>query len=191
LHLAKKLKKRMKNTVLVLTLSLGFWNLSAQNRFEPIFDAPQIITLNSITSDINLASGVAKAAIPVLVPEGATGWYFTLEIMPKNQSSDTLATLLEKLLALDAQQLGTSDAVSHLCVPRTGREANIYLIQGSENAESFVNFRGTRYFKRYIQTKSRAAYLPHAGAQNLFIGIENPYNLKGLKIKLEAVAVFE
>jgi hypothetical protein len=176
----------MRITIFVLLVFCSI-SLRAQEYFNA-FESPRIEILNAIVSDLELKRGTAKIAIPVTVPKDCEGWFYSITILPRTKGVAEEPELLEKVQVLseqyDPQMIG-----EYLEVDQTGRTANVYLINGKEEADEFVNFQAFRSVENFIGTKSFTGYVKHKKRKSYFIGIENPYEVKGLKVKVEVVGV--
>ena len=182
----------MKKKLLFLVAIFAFNFLQAQEKLVAVFEEPMIQKLNPIFFDLELGKGNAKSVIPITLPENCKGWYYTVTITGKNQFIQEEPYLLSALNRFKEQSnVASARLVNQVNVDRTSRTSNIYLIDGHEEAQSFLNYQHYTYLKKFCHTKSRVGYVENDSKKDYFIGIENPYELKGLKVKVEVVALVD
>ena len=182
----------MKKTLIFFIAIFAINFLPAQENLVTVFEEPVIEKLNPIFFDLELGKGNAKSIIPVTLPENCKGWYYTVTITKKNKSINESPRLLQVLNQSKEQSAApTARLVNQVSVDRTPRVANVYIIDGHKDAQSFANYQCYTYLEKYCNTKSRVGYVENDTKRDYFIGIENPYELKGLKVKIEVVALVE
>ena len=182
----------MKKNLLFLVTIFAFNFLQAQETLVAVFEEPMIQKLNPIFFDLELGKGDAKSITPITLPENCKGWYYTITVTGKNKSIKEEPYLLAALNQFKEQSnLPTARLVNQVNVKRTARVSNIYIIDGHEDAQSFLNYQHYTYLKKFCNTKSRVGYVENDNKKDYFIGIENPYELKGLKVKIEVVALVD
>lgn len=182
----------MRNSVAILFTFFLTCSINAQENFVNVFEEPHIEKLSSIIWDLELKKGNAKSVIPVNLPENCKGWYYSITIAGKNKYLKEDNQLIKQLIS-QHQATGMSGGrlANHLSAERSGKASNIYIVDGSENARSFVNYYSYTYLEKHIETKSMTGYMENDQQKDYFIGIENPYDLKGVKVKVEVVALME
>jgi len=182
----------MKKNLLFLVAIFAFNFLQAQENFVPVFEEPVIKKLNPIFFDLELGKGNAKSIIPITLPENCKGWYYTVTITKKNKPVNEKPHLLQALnQSKEESTVPTARLVNQLNVDRTARVSNVYIIDGHKDAQSFLNYQFYTYLEKFCNTKSRVGYIENDQKRDYFIGIENPYELKGVKVKVEVVALVE
>lgn len=169
-------------TVVALSFSM------AQETYVAVLDGTTMVNLSPIFVDLNLSKGNAKTAIPLKLPEGATACYYAITVLPKNKKAPDNMPLLDQVKQLN--QSTDALAVGNLLqVPKTGRRTNVYILKGRENANGLENYQCFTYQEKYIEHHSFTGYLDATDFSEFYIGLENAYELKGVKVKIEVVAV--
>jgi len=176
----------------VFMLFIGI-NLNAQTTFEKILNAlaglnggflevtTKVVEVNS-TMKFN---GISKQTINIQLPAGTIKWYYRITVLPVSssyayQSNETLLYLLQNKMSMEIYSPTRSD----------NDNINFYLFGHSGDVDSFLTGKDFKILKgsheninSFIDVDSDLVNL-----ENLWIGIENPNKIHGLKVIIEVVA---
>lgn len=133
-----------------------------------------------------------KDYIPIELPKNAKGVIYSVRAVKKSNLKATPNMLLKEVKAL-ADKFEPSKIADYITPKGTNRSFNMYLITGKKNIQSFNNCGYYNYKEKFIDTKSRVAYLSTEtiDQKTLYIGIENNTDLKHLSIIVEVVAIVQ
>jgi len=179
-----------KVTFLFALLTSLLFTLNAQQKYTDVLDGGKIVQLNSITSDLNLDQGNAKAIIPLDLPKGTTGFYFMVTVVPGKKDAVKSVPLAHQFSGLCPANW-ESNIMNYIDLKQTGRKTNVYILDGKENADGLANFGFFKYLSKYINQKSFVEYQKVTAGQDYFIGLENIYELKACTVKIDVIAVTE
>lgn len=181
----------MKSLFFTLIISYTFLAatplIAQDNHFQNTLTEPAIFTIDNIRLNRGCTN---KAAIPVKMPAGAKGCFFSITIAPKKQTLNPSATLLDQVKK-ERKEVDLDRIVDFIMPEMTDKVCNIYLITGKENIDLFTNCNYLKPAPAFIQTKSRSGYIENKGdGETVYIGFENPYGSgKSIQLKVELVAV--
>ncbi len=180
----------MKNLIIIIFSLCLSLNLSAQDKLVNVFTEPYIAEVSSIFSDLNLKKGHAKELIALPLPAGTKSYFYAITIIPKNGKIEPKASLRSQI---ETQQgrYPMEQIAKHIRLQESKRSTNIYLIHGDDNAHGLDTFNYFEYLEKNLSKSSHAAFVDHVAGPELYIGIENHYEMKGLKVMVEVVAVVE
>ena len=175
-------------TALGLCTFLFTAQLAAQNHsFQNTLLEPSIFTIDNIHLNRGCTN---KAAIPIKMPKGAKGCFYSITIAPKKQVLNPSFTLLNQVKKLD-QEVEFDHIIDFIRPELTEKVCNIYLITGKENIDLFVDCKYLKPAPAFIQSKSRSGYIENKGdGETVYLGFENPYaSGKSIQLRVEIVAV--
>ncbi len=179
----------MKNIILIICSAIFFLanQLSAQaNLFENIFSEPQIIDMKA--TPVKKCECNNKAVVPISLPNDSKGWFYRVTFAPRNKNLNNKQELLEEIMKLNSK-VSFEDIDDNLRPFKTNRNGNIYILRGKEYADSFSQCGFFYHHGKYIGSKSKAGFVENTDGETFYIGIERNPDIKGLKIKVEVVAV--
>ena len=156
-------------------------------QFQNTLQEPHIFTIDNIRLNQECSN---KAAIPIKMPKGAKGCFYSITIAPKKAALDPAPELLKQVKNLSK----TTDLehIEDFILPAvTEKVCNIYLITGKENIDLFTACKYLLPAPAFIKTKSRSGFLENKGdGETVYLGFENPYGTgKSIQLKVEIVAV--
>lgn len=160
----------------------------AQNySFENTLTAPSIFTINNIRLNQECSN---KAAIPITMPKGAKGCFFSITVVPKKEQLSPAPQLLSQVKTL-SKTVDLDHIVDGILPKITEKVCNIYLITGKENIDLFTACKYLKPAPAFIQSKSRSGYVENKeDGETIYLGFENPYGTgKSIQLKVELVAV--
>lgn len=157
---------------------------SLVNIFE---DEPQSI---HIKSTLNKWQCNNKDFIPIEIPKNSKGLIYSVRAVKKSEFKSPENMLIDEVKYLSKKYRPTNIA-DYIKPNSTNRSFNLYLISGNENIQSFNNCGHYKYQEKFINNKSRTGYIntENIDQETLYIGIENNYDLKNLRVIIEVVAV--
>ncbi len=177
----------------ILSLSIILFSLStlfAQDTYTDLFEGSKTIVLDGIFKDLNLKKGVAKMVVPVDLPKESKGFYYRITVLPKKvkQKQTNAQGLLTSIQAI-ADNKSNTEVVNQIDTYHSAMETNIYFLQGSKNADGLKNYGHYKYREKFIGYRSFSGYMENIKMDDFYIGVENKYELRGVKVILEVVAV--
>ncbi|MFK7808070.1 MAG: hypothetical protein AB8F74_09750 [Saprospiraceae bacterium] len=182
----------MKNLILLFALAFtcqSFVSADLEKQsFVNVFETPQIVEIDRCI--FNRKDCNNKYYLPVPLPKNAKGFIYaitpTSNVVTLNSEPQT--TLLQKVEKLAADY--DAEKVPDFIMPQNNKQDfNFYLLQGKKNVESFNGCGYYEYIDKTITVNSKTSYVEKANEDTYFIGIENPKDLKRLRLKIEVVAV--
>lgn len=180
----------MKIKILLIFMLFISANLQAQTTFETIISdlfglSGSFKNIGTTVVEVNSTSkmgGITRQAIAVSLPTGTTKWYYRVTVMPitmdySYQSNETFYYLLQNKKTMKSPTLAPDDNI------------NFYLIDQSSYKTLFLAEKGFSYhgdgsYKNINSFVAQSTYIP----DNLWIGIENPNLMHGLKVIVEIAA---
>ena len=187
----------MKTKILLMfMLSIGI-SVNAQSTFEKILGALSGVSASNatfkdvITQTVEVNSlmkfhGITRQSVQVKVPTGTTKLYYRVTVLPVTstyayQSNESLLYLLQNKKSMDiySPTLADNDNINFYFIGHSGDLSSFLegkscnVLKGSHtNINSFVDVNETLIKE-----------------ENLWIGIENPNKVHGLKVIIEVVAL--
>ena len=173
---------------LLTTLTILSAQSGATPQLESLFERPSIHELDSRSRFFNF-NGMGRVAVPIRVPEGAKGVYYSVSLAPKKASFKEGPSLEAKLMKLgsESEMMKNAHTVS---LPVSNRKASVYVIQSETHAQKFETAVHTTYIERCVECKSHTGYFSNNGQGSYYLGIENIYSMRGIKVQIEAVALY-
>ena len=180
----------MKTKILLMIMLLIGINAKSQITWEQIFNAiagktesfknvtSQVVEVNSIMK----FGGITRQVVQVLLPAGTEKWYYRITVLPVSmnysyQSNETFFYLLKnkKSMEIYSPTLYDKDNINFFIIGHSGDKSSFL----SDNA-----------FKSYYTKKNINSFIEGStlSLDNLWIGIENPNKVHGLKVIVEVVA---
>lgn len=171
----------------ILSLSIiPFLPTDSTDQFVNVYAQPQIVEINSTFKKWECNN---KAYLPIDLPEGAVGFIYSITPVSKKDRINPKASLLGEVSLL-AKQHSVDRIADFISPTNSNKHFNMYLIPGNEYIQSFSQCGFYKYLEKHIGTKPRAAFVKNPNrAETIFLGIENPKDLKNLRLKVEVVAV--
>lgn len=177
------------STIFFISAIIIFLSFSSSSSFVEIFDKPEVIVIDAT---LNTSECNNKAYVPLEIPKTCTGLIYSVNVVDRAEAKSPSRTLLNEVSSL-SEKYEPSKIADYLVPSEANRAFNFYIIPSKKHIESFNNCGYFEHYEKYVGTKSKASYfdLKDRGQETIYIGIENPNNLKSLRVVIEAVAVVE
>lgn len=191
-----KIINQQNNLIMNLLTSICFLvcaftlNTESIPLFVDVFEGePQSI---HIKSTLNKWKCNNKDFIPIEIPKNSKGLIYSVRAVKKSDFSSPKTMLLQEVKSLSKKH-NSKKIADYIEPDGTDRSFNLYFISGHENIQSFNNCGHYKYNEKFINKKSRTGYIntENINQETLYIGIENNYDLKNLRIIVEVVAVVD
>ena len=167
-------------------------SVNAQSTFEKILNAlsglnesfyevtTKVVEVNS-TMKFN---GITKRTFQVKLPAGTTKWYYRITVLPVSsdyayQNNETLLYLLQNRMSMELYYPTREDHDN----------INFLLLGHSGDVDSFLTGNIYHYLKGSHADINSFIDESDIIQENLWIGIENPNKVHGLKVIVEVVAL--
>ena len=174
-------------TIMILLFSTFATTIAQSYHFKNTLSEPQIFTIDNVHLNRQCSN---KAAIPLKMPKGAKGCFYSITIAPKKAALDPAPELLKKVQTLS--KTTDLEQIEDFILPTiTEKVCNIYLITGKENIDLFTACKYLLPAPAFIQTKSISGYVENKeDGETVYLGFENPYGTgKSIQLKVEIVTV--
>jgi len=179
------------------SINNGQYETVMKKKYKTISVVPQTeYSLNGQSGSGFNANKKSRITFPFILPENTVEWYYVFSASQQNSTDDfNLSGQLASLI----DQTGTLNfGTNRLTAPHGSDVCNVFVFLDKENRRFFKKFKNFEYLVDCSRTNIKSGTVKVPGFQELtglkgglemYMGIDNPKDLKGISIGIEIVAI--
>ena len=152
--------------------------------FEPVLD--ETIVVHSISS----LEGSNRYVIPFKLPSFTNGYIIRITVSQINREPQNNTSLINNILSLTTNAKGVINGamlISELIHPPTSESIDLFILDGSTNAQNFQNKVACEDIYQNLSTVSMNTYIDKI-TKNGYLCLRNMNTLQGVTVHIELVS---
>jgi len=199
----------IKNSLVALAIALvmascgegGFSNVQnetvPEKKYKTVSIVPQTeYYLNGLLGSSFNPNKRSRITFPFILPENTVEWYYVFSASQQNSTDDF--NLLGQLTSLIDITGTLNFGMNMLTAPQGSDVCNVFVFQNYDSSQLFEKYEVFNYFVDHtrLNIKSGTVKVPGypelmglKGGYKMYMGIDNPKDLKGISVSIEVVAI--
>jgi len=168
-----------------------------KNKYKTISIVPQTeYYLHGLLGASLNTNRKSRITFPIILPENTVEWYYVFSASQQNSKNNF--NLLGQLASLIDQTGSLNFGIDLLSTPPGSHVCNVFVFLEHEDSRFFEDYKNYSYLgdcsrknikSGTVKVPGVPGFMGLKGGYKMYMGIENPKDLKGISVSIEVVAI--